>query len=251
MKRDIRLGEIKNMNNMLKAKIIEYNNSSDIFVLFIDTDEIVHTTYNHFKNGNVKSIYGKKVLGVGILDDTCVNDEKNVLRSYGIWHSMLQRCYSIKFLDKHPTYKGCTVCDEWLFYGNFKKWYNENYYKINDEIICLDKDILYKGNRIYSPDTCVFTPQRINSLFTKRQNHRGDFPIGVYYNKRVCQFVALCKDINLEQVNLGKYNTEIEAFIAYKKFKERTIKKVANKYKKNIPDKLYSAMYKYKVELAD
>lgn len=80
---------------------------------------------------------------------------------------MLERCYSARYQERKPTYKGCSVCDEWLNYQNFAKWYDDNYYEIKGEIMCLDKDILVKGNKIYSPENCVFVPNYINVLFAR------------------------------------------------------------------------------------
>ena len=86
-----------------------------------------------------------------------------------------------------------TVCKEWMSYENFKNWFDNNYYEIDGEIMCLDKDILFKNNTIYSPKTCVFTPKRINNLFTKRQNDRGDYYIGVTYHKKTGKFESYRK----------------------------------------------------------
>ena len=41
---------------------------------------------------------------------------------YRAWTSMLKRCYSIKSQERQPTYKGCSVTDEWLTFSNFKSW---------------------------------------------------------------------------------------------------------------------------------
>ena len=120
----------------------------------------------------------------------------------------------------------------------------------------LDKDILYKGNKIYSPSTCIFVPNRINTLFTKSNLTRGKYPIGVNIDNKTHKFRARCSifdNINKKviRVTLGSYNNEIEAFQCYKRFKENYIKEVAEEYKNLIPTKLYEAMYKYEVEITD
>ena len=114
----------------------------------------------------------------------------------------------------------------------------------------LDKDILCKGNKIYSPNNCVFVPQRINELFTKRNKLRGDYPIGVDFNKRNKLFRARCSTLQGNK-HLGYYKTKEEAFKVYKIEKEKEIKNRADNYKDFIPEKLYSAMYKYEVEIRD
>ena len=82
---------------------------------------------------------------------------------------MLKRCYDPKYQEKEPTYKGCTVENHLLNFQHMCKWLEENYYEIPGETMCLDKDILCKGNKIYSRNTCIFVPERINLLFVKHE----------------------------------------------------------------------------------
>ena len=118
----------------------------------------------------------------------------------------------------------------------------------------IDKDILCKGNKIYSPQTCIIVPQRINKLFTKSNKLRGDLPIGVYYNKQNKKYrsqISKIENGKKQRVYLGLYNTPQEAFESYKKAKENYIKQVADEYKLYIPKELYDAMYDYRVEITD
>ena len=119
----------------------------------------------------------------------------------------------------------------------------------------LDKDILKKGNKVYSPETCIFVPRRINSLFIKSDKARGRYPIGVTLRKDNGKYRSQC-DVQYEeeprkQIQLGQFDTPEEAFYAYKQFKENYIKEVADIYKPYIPEKLYEAMYRYEVEIDD
>lgn len=114
----------------------------------------------------------------------------------------------------------------------------------------LDKDILVKNNKIYSPDTCIFVPMRINKLFVKGNPDRRTHIINVYdvgYGK----YQARCKKGTQRYENLGSFNTIEEAFNVYKKEKEKYIQSIADEYKAKIPRKLYDAMYKYEVEITD
>jgi len=116
----------------------------------------------------------------------------------------------------------------------------------------IDKDILIKNNKIYSPDTCIFVPNKINSLFTKRQNSRGNFQIGVSIPDK--QYITYKAELNIgngRKKYIGNYQTPEEAFQAYKIAKEEYIKQVADEYKNRIPKKLYDAMYNYQVEITD
>lgn len=168
---------------------------------------------------------------------------------------MLNRCYYEKLHEKRPTYIGCTVSEEWHNFQNFAKWYYENYYEIEGEVMCLDKDILCKGNKIYSLETCVFAPQTINLLFVKKQNVRGESPIGTSSTENG-KYRVRCHMINPETSKskgeyLGVYDTQEKAFEAYKYYKEKNIKEVADYYKDKIPQKLYNGMYAYEVEIDD
>jgi hypothetical protein len=202
--------------------------------------------------GSLKSLYCRTVCGVGIvgLQNIYPNLDLEYKKSYDRWRSMLTRCYNENLREKAPTYKDVFVSKEWLYYPNFKIWFDENYYTVDNELMCLDKDILIKGNKLYSPNTCIFVPARINELFTKSNNKRGKYPIGVNYRKKTKKFVAQCSDIH-GVTTLGSFNTPEEAFYKYKSFKERSIKIIANEYKDKIPKQLYDAMYNYKVEITD
>lgn len=131
-----------------------------------------------------------------------------------------------------------------------------NYYNFDKERLELDKDILHKGNKIYNPIDCIFAPKTINTLFIQHKNKRNNLPIGVCLTKQSTKFQSKCmvRDYNKKRnkkVYLGLYNTPEEAFNAYKQFKEKYIKQVADEYKDKIPKKLYDAMYRYEVEITD
>ena len=255
MSKKERLGEVGTMKCGEIAIIVNYANCNDITVEFKETGELIKTTYSNFKNGNVKSRFAPSVYGIGYIGEEKTKDENgDTIKSYSVWILMLMRCYSDKYQKTHPTYKGCTVCDEWHNYSNFKIWYDENYYDIEGEQMALDKDILVKNNKIYSPNACVFVPKNINMLFTKRDKARGKYPIGIYKPNDSNKFKAQCSIFyngKKQQKPLGYYNTIEDAFNAYKKFKEAEIKRMADYYKDKIPNRLYEAMYNYKVEITD
>lgn len=235
--------------------LIEYNNARDIWVEFQDEYKArVHTAYCHFKKGEVKNPYDKSVFNIGYLGENN-RTHKNYTDAYKSWVRMMQRCYDPYYINKYPTYIDCFVCKEWHCFQNFAEWYDDNIYKCNDERIELDKDILIKGNKIYSPETCVFTPKRINYLFTKTNAKRGNYLIGVYWQKKDNVFIAECSYLNKKGEKkskyLGRYDSEFQAFMIYKEFKEEYIKRVAEEYKDRIPTKLYKALYRYEVEIND
>ena len=254
MKKINRIGETKINNQGLKMTIIEYNRNDNIVVGFEDS----YTTKSQYilfqkgkiANPNFRGTYGVGFLGVGTYE--CSKDSK-LNKTYTQWFAMFQRCYSEAYHEKEPTYKDCTVCDEWHNFQNFAKWCSDNYYEIELDKMCLDKDILSKGNKTYSPETCVFVPQIINSLFIKSDSARGEYPIGVTKRPNGSFQARLSKSTNSnnKRVSLGCYKTTDEAFNSYKKAKEEYIKELADKYKDGIPNSLYQAMYRYEVAITD
>lgn len=253
-----RLGEINTSNEGYEMKIVEYNKYSDIWVEFQDKHKAkVHTEYKHFKKGGVKNPYHKSVFNVGYLGEGKYKQyvNGNQTKCYITWCNMIKRCYDPYELNRYPSYIDVYVCDEWLCFQNFAKWFYKNYYDIPNDNICLDKDILFKNNKIYSSETCILVPKRINTLFIKCNASRGKYPIGVYWRKDVDKFVAQCqildKNSKSKQKFLGYFNNEYDAFLAYKVFKENYIKQVADEYKDLIPTKLYDALYRWEVSIDD
>ncbi|MFQ9298734.1 MAG: AP2 domain-containing protein [Clostridia bacterium] len=252
-----RTGE-KRLNNFgSEMVIVDYRGCMDVDVYFPEYDWVYKSvTYQKFKDGGVKCPYERSVYGVGYFGNgeyKAWENGKNT-RIYNTWYDMLKRCYDKEYHKKQPTYKNCTVCDEWLNFQNFARWYEENYYEIEGEVMCLDKDILFKGNKIYSPETCVIVPQAINKLFTKRQNDRGDSAIGT--SPVDGKYMVRCHMINpktgkSKRKYLGIYDTQEKAFKIYKYYKEKNIKIVADYFREQIPDKLYDALYNYEVEIDD
>lgn len=246
-----RTGEEFINNQGCKGIITNYKNYNEVYVLFKECEKPIRCTYQQVRLGKVENPYHPTIFGIGFLGQgshkTKIQGKRT--RAYEVWIGMFRRCYSKKQQDRQPTYVNCEVCEEWHNFQNFAKWYEENYYEIEGESLHLDKDWLYKNNRIYSPNTCVLVPHRINELIIKRQNHRGVLPIGVI-QKPNGLFHAQCNTMNKKE-HLGNYNSPLQAFKAYKEFKEQYIKEVAEEYRDKIPKKLYEAMYKWEVEIND
>lgn len=233
-------------------RIINYRGAQNIDVYFPDYNWIYYNAaYKEFKNGHIKCPFEPRFYGVGYLGvGKYIVSEKGIeTRSFITWCGMLQRCYSEDSLIKRPTYNECYVCDEWLNYQNFAEWYENNYYECGCERMTLDKDILYKGNKMYSPETCVFTPIKINNLFTKCNKTRGDLPIGVTRDKN--KYSVNCHDGYGNTKKVGRFDTAEQAFNAYKEYKENVIKTIADDYRDYIPYILYKALYDYKVDYYD
>lgn len=247
-----RTGE-KKLNNFGSQMVItQYFSCYDMNVYFPQYNWMAEQiSYNNFKAGRVLCPYERRIHGIGYIGegkhDYYVNGQPTV--AYRKWKDMLQRCYDEKMHKKYPTYKDCSVCEEWHNFQNFAQWCGEHYYEIEGDIIELDKDILFKNNKIYSPNTCVFVPHNINVLFVKSNKARGDTPIGVH--KRTNTYQVKCNNGKGKYVHVGMYENPIKAFEEYKKYKEQVIKNIANEYKELIPQELYNAMCNYQVNIND
>lgn len=247
-KKDERLGELSKLNCGATAKIVNYRRAIDIDVEIIETGEIITTMIGNFQAGNIKPKFYPILYGVGFIGNYKFKESVKKNKAYICWANMLKRCYCSVNHKVDKTYIDCEVCDDWHNFEIFEKWYTDNYYSIEGERICLDKDILLKGNKLYSPKTCIFAPDRINKIIEKRQNLRGASPIGVH--KKNNRYIA---QININGLNtyIGCYKTKEKAFEIYKSEKEKLIKNIADDYKKLIPKKLYDALYRWEVEIDD
>ena len=173
-----RTGEERLNNFGSKMIITKYNNKDDIDIYFPEYDwTFNHAKYSNFKKGNIKCPYESRTYGVGYLGEGKYKTRENGKQTkyYDIWNNMLKRCYDPKYQEKKPTYKGCEVCTEWHDFQNFTHWYEDNYYQIEDEAMCLDKDISQiSPNNIYvsSPPIAQIIPainkRIINFSFIKQ-----------------------------------------------------------------------------------
>lgn len=229
---------------------VEYKkNSIKVCIICPIHGEFWQTPACHYTHGCPKCGIGKQkvgIYGIAVNDLDIPTREKGTrTKSYVAWRSMIDRCYGEKRKKSSPTYRNCSVCDEWLTFSNFKKWFDEHYV----EGWQLDKDIISKGNRVYSPEKCCFVPPEINYLFLRRQNHRGKYPIGVRLENGK-KFLAFITKFGTPTY-LGRYNTMEDAFMTYKNAKEAYIKEVADKWKGKLDPRVYKAMYEYQVEITD
>ena len=163
---------------------------------------------------------------------------------------MLRRCYSTTYKKKYPTYIDCEVSDRFKSYEYFYEWCHKQV-GFSNEGWQLDKDLLVKGNKVYSEDSCVFIPKEINILLTKRDASRGKYLIGVSWNKTGNAFKARVSKNKGRSEYLGSFKTELEAFNAYKEAKESFIKEQANKWKGQIDERAYESLMKYTVNIED
>ena len=234
-----RAGEEIINNQGLLMVIINCVDSHNIDIKFEDGFISYNKEYDKFKKGSILNPYFPSIFGKGYFGESDISFKGT--KEYISWHGMFTRCYSDKYHVNKPSYIGCSIDESWYNFQNFIKWFNENY---NPEIMQgwhLDKDILVKGNKVYSPKTCCFVPNEINILFTTIK-YKG-------YRIRPCgkKFQVRLRKLNKEIV-IGDFNSKEEAFQAYKIAKEQHIKEVADKWRDKISENVYKTLINNTIE---
>ena len=259
-----RLGEVS-FENRYNNQIFQCTNGGYAKVIgrkkgssycLVEFDDVIsqrgYISYSNLMKGLCKNPWKPTVCHVGYIGKIFDKDSpvsKNI--AYKHWAKMLARCYDSTH-HKYNFYgaKGVKVCEEWLCFANYEKWFNDNYYKIPNCDMVVDKDILYKNCKLYSPTTCSIVPSNINNLFCNAKAIRGQLPLGVVYNKKNRNYNTHISKHN-KNILLGCFNTPQEAFEVYKTAKEQYIKEMADKYKEYLPQNVYDAMYAYEIEITD
>ena len=232
-------------------KIVKYNDSKDVEIQFLETGYEKSARLDHIRNGKVKDPHSPSVCGVGIVGIKYPISECGVhTKEYGLWQNMLERCCSDTYKKKNPTYIDCEVSHNFKNYEYFYEWCH-NQIGFGECGFQLDKDLLVKGNKVYSENTCVFLPKEINVALTKCTASRGEHLIGVYWKKANKAFVAMVNKNKGTQEHLGYFKTELEAFNSYKTAKESFIKEQAEKWKSQIDVRAYNALMNYEVGIDD
>ena len=246
-------------------KVLRYTDSRNIDIQFIETGYVTTSHIKEVRTGHIKdpirpSVHGVGYVGIGPHRCTIAESSRINSPAYEIWSGMIKRCYSenTKVRSKTKSYRGVTVCKEWHNFQNFAEWcYKQEGFSSKDEkgkSYHIDKDILVRGNKIYSPETCCFVPRAINNLLILKSRYRGELPIGVSkcFSKRAKSFKYIgLVNINGVQKNVGRYDTPEDAFKAYKEAKESYVKEVAERYKSSISIRAYNELLKYEVSIDD
>ena len=246
------LGKEFETNNFGKCFVIDYKGRNDVFVMFYDPVCVVRCHLGTLNKGQIKNplvptFYGRGFMGIGKYG-------KSDSRAFSLWRSVLERTCCLSFKERRPTYKNTSVCEEWLNFQNFAAWCTtQKLFNAKDDkgkSYHLDKDILVKGCKVYSPETCRFIPQRLNKLLSTRNKLRGEYPLGVRYNKRAKLFVVTI-NVGAKAKHLGYFKDEQSAFQAYKTAKESFVKEQAEKWKDKIDERAYKALMDYEVSIDD
>lgn len=233
----IKVGDCFQSNEGYVVKVLDYVNKNNVYVEFQDKDRdrcwfrTVNLRSGKFKNPYHRSVFGVGYLGEGI--HRCSKDSKLTV-AYVIWNSMLSRCYSEIYLKGKPSYIGCTVHEEWHNFQVFAEWFCSYPKYFNGYE--LDKDILVKGNKVYSAETCCLVPKEINSFFVNVSENSG-----VHYNKGSGKFVSRVS-VGGKRNFIGSFDCKEEALKAYKKAKEAEAKILAEYWKGKIDVLVYNKL---------
>lgn len=217
---------------------VDYKNSkTKICIICPIHGEFWQSPNVHLKGSGCRKCYAelRKKLRYGVGINDMIGQEKT--RLYKAWSGMLAMCYCKSYRNIYKSYENISICDEWLRLSNFKKWFDENYV----EGYSLDKDILVKGNKVYSPDTCCFVPQEINMLVVQQ---RGEKNKGIF---RTRKGYAARISVKHKYTKIGVYDTIEEAINAYREAKKSHIRNIATLYYNQgaIKENVYQALINY------
>jgi len=196
-------GETYESKNSGTYIIVNYINNRNITIKFLDTGSLMVVGSKRVYDGAMKDRMRPSIAGVGYvgIGDHSPTDSRNaVSREYNAWHHMIMRCYDVKLQIKIPTYTDCEVCDEWHNFQVFAEWFKDNYIDGYE----LDKDIKIKGNKLYSPSTCLFVSKLDNILEANKWKmsivtvSNDDGRVEDVFNQS--QF---CKENGLQQANFN------------------------------------------------
>ena len=229
------VGEQFKTNSHGTATIIEYRSYDDVTIKFDNTGSVRCCGIDTLKTGFVKDRGAKNVVGVGINKvERPARVKGKPVKEYRIWRNMLDRCYSNKQAELYPTYVGCRVSEDFLNYTTFYDWCQtqQGFHKGYE----LDKDVLSKGIKIYSPNTCRFVPKEINNLVNKLRNNKG-----YYWSNQSNKFVTEVF-VDGKKKFLGRFSTEQEARNAVVPLIKQRDRKVLDSWKGEIPIECYLAI---------
>ena len=229
-------------------EVLEYVSATEVTVRFIETGYTTKCRLANIMSGQIKDRLKPSVYGVGIVGEKYPLENGKQSKEYTVWVGMLDRCYSTAN-NTRKTYEGCEVTSSFRYFPFFKDWCH-NQVGFGEKGFALDKDILVKGNKVYSPETCCFVPQEINNLLTNKKMGSKSIRSGVSFNKERGKYIVRFSK-GSKTKNIGYFVTELEAFLAYKEAKEQQIKVVANRWKDQIDPRVYDALMNWEVDITD
>lgn len=232
--------------------IVDYLDKDSVKVRFERTGYEVCARISNVVKGKVSDKLQKGVKGVGIKGDAPSRIDGVLDVAYTYWCSMLIRCYDQHKQGQLQHYKGCSVSEHFKNLEYFSTWCRKQKgFDMTDDkgkSFQLDKDILVRGNKVYSEDTCCFVPQQINKVIMDSKKIRGVYPVGVTFTRK--RFRAAISRYG-KFTFIGNFDNAEDAFCAYKEAKETYIKELAVKWKDRIDARVYEALMSWEVSIDD
>jgi hypothetical protein len=240
-KANINKGDVYKTNGGTTCTVVKYNSNIDVDIMF--NDKYSHTkkvALWDLRKGNVKNPYDVNVMGVGYIGHGVHKgwEGGKDTKAYSSWVGMLKRCYCEKEQLRSPSYLGCTVEESWLCFQVFAEWYYSQFG--HDLGYQLDKDLLIKGNKVYSADTCCLVPREVNQLISYKYRKANTMPTGVAQRSET-RFRA-CLNVYSKNKIIGTYDTSKEASDAYVKAKQCHVRNVAEDWIGKVDNKVYQAL---------
>ena len=237
-KPSVHKGEVYECTKGSKLIVLDYFDGDNVLIKFLDGfGHEKLTTADSIRKGLVKNPYDRALCGVGYVGEGPYIKGK----AYTIWAGIISRCYDESQRDRSPSYFDCLVDERWHNFQTFAEWFYTNpYYKIG---WALDKDVMYYGNREYSPDKCAFIPQELNRVLV---NCRGKVDLGITWVEEKndwCAKIARSGKV----YNLGHFKEKSDALTTYKLAKEAHVKMLAEKWKGQIDDKIYKSLINFTI----
>lgn len=167
---------------------------------------------NNYTNAQRKSLFNYGINDADYRTHPCFNKKQLKCPIYSVWTGILARVYDENQREVYPTYREVSVCEEWLMFSNFRKWFIENHI----DGYAIDKDLLSQDNKIYSPETCVFVHTWLNNFTMDVKSRRGIYKIGVNWNNNREKFISRCSNPRTKKrEHLGYFDNEINAYNAW------------------------------------
>jgi len=175
---------------------------------------------NNINRGEVRDPYSISVLNTGYIGlgpyDLLLAFNKMI---YSRWRGIIERCI-LENKILHEDFRN---------FQYFAAWFYSEFYIIpgcSAYDICIDKDILYPGNREYSPYRCLFIPDIINNKIQIKEYDR----------------------YQIERLYSGHLSDhEIKRIYAHKEYREKIVRELAEEYRSVLPPHVYLALIKYKM----
>lgn len=242
------VGDVLSTNSGVEVKLIDIKTQGRVRIQWQDEhmfEDDVHIA--NLSTGRIQNPFERTVFGVGYLGYSRRRGTRNV--EYSTWNSIFRRCYDEEYQSIKPTYVECTVDEKWHHLYDFILWSREAVgWNLAD--YQMDKDLLYKGNKVYGPDTCVMLPRKLNMLIVNKLGGRGELPLGVHWDTTQEVYVGQYREVS-GRCKSKRFENPDDAFIYYKTNKERVVKEAAEIYKGQIDPRAYDALMSWEISIND